>query len=78
MDCQETFFPVCQNSILILLSVAINQGWSLHQVDVSNAILYNALSETIYMEQPPDYVVEGEFDKVCFLHRALYGLKQSL
>ena len=29
------------------------------------------------MEQPPRYVAQGESSKVCFLRRAIYGLKQS-
>ena len=29
------------------------------------------------MEQPPGYVAQGESSKVCFLRRAIYGLKQS-
>ena len=29
------------------------------------------------MEQPPKYVAEGESSKICFLQRAIYGLKQS-
>ena len=29
------------------------------------------------MEQPPDFVAQGEFGLVCKLRRSLYGLKQS-
>ena len=29
------------------------------------------------MEQPHGYVAQGESSKVCFLRRAIYGLKQS-
>jgi len=32
--------------------------------------------EEVYMEQPPDYVAQGE-TKVCRLKKAIYGLKQS-
>ena len=32
----------------------------------------------VYIEKIPIYEVEGDFSKVCFLHQALYGLKQSL
>ena len=30
------------------------------------------------MEQPLGYVAQGESSKVCFLRRAIYGLKHSL
>ena len=35
------------------------------------------LEEQVFMEQPPGYVAQGESCKVCFLRRAIYGLKQS-
>ena len=61
----------------MLLSLAVNQAWSLHQLDVSNAFLYGDLEEQVFMEQPPRYVAQGESSKVCFLRRAIYELKQS-
>ena len=65
------------NSVRILLSMAVNYAWPLHQLDVSNSFLYGDLAECVYMEQPPGYLVVGEDDKVCLLRHALYGLKQS-
>ena len=29
------------------------------------------------MEQPPDFPIQGECQKVCRLNKAIYGLKQS-
>ena len=29
------------------------------------------------MEQPPEFVAQGEIGKVCRLQKSLYGLKQS-
>ena len=76
IDYEEAFSPVvCLNSIRILLSMAVNYAWPLHQLNVSNAFLYGDLTECVYMEQPPGYSVEGENDKVCLLRCALYGLK---
>ena len=78
IDYEETFSPVVHlNSIRILLSMAVNYVWPLHQLDVSNAFLYGDLTECVYMEKPPGYSVEGENDKVCLLPCALYGLKHS-
>ena len=72
------FSPVVRlNSVRVLLSLAVNQAWSLHQLDVSNDFLYGDLEEQVFMEQPPRYVAQGESSKVCFLQKAIYGLKQS-
>lgn len=35
-----------------LLAIAVNNGWKLWQMDVSNAFLYGDLDHTIYVEQP--------------------------
>jgi len=73
----ETFSPVARlNTIKILFSIAVNLSWPLFQLDVKNAFLYSDLKEEIYMEQPPEYVAQGE-NKVCHLRKAIYGLKQN-
>ena len=57
--------------------MAANLGWPLFQLDVKNAFLNSDLKEEVYMEQPPGFVAQGESGKVCRLHKAIYGLKQS-
>ena len=64
-------------SVRIIVSMAVNLDWPLHQLDISNAFLYGDLAEEVYMEQPPGYVGIGDHFKVCRLRRAIYGLKQS-
>ncbi|KAK4410342.1 Retrovirus-related Pol polyprotein from transposon RE1 [Sesamum angolense] len=50
----------------------------MYQMDIKNAFLYGDLNETVYMEQPPGYVAQGEKQRmVCKLKKAIYGLKQS-
>lgn len=62
--------------VRILLSLATNLDWPLHQLDVKNAFLNGDLEEEIYMNSPPGF--EHRFGtKVCKLEKSLYGLKQS-
>ena len=78
VDYQETFAPVAKiNTIRILLSLAVNFGWKLHQLDVKNAFLNGDLEEEVYMRLPPGFEDIYGLDKVCRLKKALYGLKQS-
>ena len=62
VDYAKTFSPVARlNSIWVLLSLAINQSWSLHQLDVKNAFLYGDLSEQVYTEQPLGFVTQSVY-----------------
>jgi hypothetical protein len=78
VDYQETFSPVAKlNTVRVLLSIAANLDWPLHQFDVKNAFLHGDLEEEVYMNVPPGYTVSSGDQTVCRLQRALYGLKQS-
>ncbi|KAL0373180.1 UNVERIFIED_CONTAM: Retrovirus-related Pol polyprotein from transposon RE1 [Sesamum calycinum] len=56
---------------------ALNLNWPMYHMDIKNAFLYCDLNETVYMEQPPDYVAQGKKQRmVCKLKKAIYGLKQ--
>jgi histone deacetylase 1/2 len=78
IDYGDTFSPVVKPAtVRLVLSLAISRGWSLRQVDVSNAFLHGFLSEDVYMQQPPGFEDDRFPSHVCKLQRALYGLKQS-
>ncbi|CAL9025926.1 unnamed protein product, partial [Prunus brigantina] len=77
IDYEETFAPVAKlNTVRVLLSLAANLDWPLHQFDVKNAFLHGELTEEVYMDIPPGYNTT-QTGTVCKLRKALYGLKQS-
>ena len=78
IDYQETFAPVAKiNSIRVLLSLAVNSDWPLHQLDIKNAFLNGDLEEEVFMSLPPGFEQRLGSDRVCRLNKSLYGLKQS-
>nr|GEU87192.1 polyprotein, putative [Tanacetum cinerariifolium] len=79
IDYTDTFSPATKiSSIRLFISLAATYDWALHQLDVKNAFLHGDLEEEVYMGQPPGFVAQEEFRRVCKLKKALYGLKQSL
>jgi Reverse transcriptase (RNA-dependent DNA polymerase) len=78
LDYQEIFISVAKMSTMrILLSVAINLGWNLFQMNVKNVFLQDTLEENVYMTLPPRYENNSNKDLVCKLNKSIYSLKQS-
>jgi hypothetical protein len=60
-----------------VLSLALFQDWSIHQLDVKNVFLHGTLSETAYCSQPAGFVDSTRPTHVCWLNKSFYGLKQA-
>lgn len=76
VDYTETFSLVAKlSSVHVIISLAANLDWPLHQLDVKNAFLHGDLHENVYMAQPPGFESKGE--SVCHFKKSIYGLKQS-
>jgi hypothetical protein len=77
IDYNEVFAPTSKSTTLrALLAKAAKEDMVVHQMDVMTAFLNGQLEETVYMEQPEDYV-QGGRTTVCRLLKSLYGLKQA-
>jgi Reverse transcriptase (RNA-dependent DNA polymerase) len=78
IDYKETFALVAKmNTIIILLFIAVNQKWTLYQMNVKNIFLQGTLEEEVYISLPPDYTQENP-NIVRKLNKSIYGLNQSL
>lgn len=78
IDYKETYSPVVRYStIRTLLALAVNLDMHVDHMDVKTAFLNGELNETVYMEQPDGYKVEGKENYVFRLNKAVYGLKQA-
>ena len=78
IDYEDTFTPITRySSIQTIISLAVEMGWRVHQMDVKTAFLNRVIEEEVYIEQLEGFDVENRETHVCRLHRALYGLKQA-
>jgi hypothetical protein len=76
IDYDDTFSPVVKlSTIRLVISIAVSQGWSLHQLDVQNAFLHGVLEKEVFMKQPPGFEDPCKPNYHCKLDKALYGLK---
>ena len=71
--------PVIKHTyVMLFISLVTSFGSPLCQLNVKNAFLHGDLLEEVYMEQPPGFIAQGDYVKVCNLKKSLYDLKQSL
>lgn len=78
IDFHETFSSVVKPStVRLVLSIAIQKHWHIHQLDVNNAFLQGTLEDEVYMKQPPGFADSTFPTHMCRLKRPIYGLRQS-
>jgi len=76
-DFDETFCPVIrQESLFLQMALSVKHGLSLHQVDVTSALLNGMIEDEVYMQQPKGFECQGKEELVCKLNKSIYGLKQ--
>jgi hypothetical protein len=74
----DAFAPVARmESVRLVLTLAAQEGWRVHHMDVKSAFLNTDLKEEVYVHQPPGFVIPGKENKVLRLRKALYGLRQA-
>lgn len=78
IDYFETFNPVAKLTIVrIFITLTTSYGWTIKQLDASNAFLQGHLSENIYMRQSPRFEDSQYPSHICKLHQVICSLKQS-
>jgi len=78
VDYGEIFSPMVRfASIRLFLAMVAHLDLELFQMDIKTTFLNVSFEEEIYMDQPIDFVLKGQEDKVYHLKRSIYGLQQS-
>jgi hypothetical protein len=77
IDFDDAFALVARmESVRLLLSLAAQEGWCVHHMDVKSAFLNGDLKE-VYVHQPPGFAIPDKEGKELRLRKTLYGLRQS-
>lgn len=78
LDYDKTFSRVVwHTTVRIILSLAVQFHWELHQHDVKNSFVHGDLQDEVFMKQPRGFVDPRYPDYVCKLRKWLYGLKEA-
>ncbi|CAM8926680.1 unnamed protein product [Rhodiola kirilowii] len=78
IDYFKVFAPVAKmDTIRMIIALAAQNRWKIHQMDVKSAFLNGVLEEEVYVDQPSGNVQKGNENNVYKLKKALYGLKQA-
>ena len=64
-------------TVRLIIALAAQRQWKIHQMDVKSAFLNDPLDEEVYVKQPPGFIQSSKEENVYKLTKALYGLKQA-
>jgi len=77
-DYEEIFSPVARMEIVrLIIDLAAQRKWKIHQMDVKSAFLNGPLDEEVYVKHLSDFIQSDKEEKVYRLTKALYVLKQA-
>ncbi|GKA13468.1 putative ribonuclease H-like domain-containing protein, partial [Tanacetum coccineum] len=78
IDYDEVFAPIARiEAIRLFLAFASYMGFTVYQMDVKSAFLYDTIEDEVYVHQPPGFVDPAHPNKVYKMIKALYGLHQA-
>ena len=78
IDYNETFSPIERiDTVRMVLAIAAQNRWIMHQMDVKSTFLNGYLDEEVYVGQPLGYEIDKHRDKVYKLRKDLYSLKKA-
>nr|GEV07107.1 copia protein [Tanacetum cinerariifolium] len=79
IDYDEVFAPVARiEAIRLFLAYTSFMDFTVYQMDVKSAFLYDIIEEEVYFSQPLGFVNPEFPDRVYKVEKALYGLHQAL
>jgi len=64
-------------TVRLIIALAAQRQWKIHQMGVKSAFLNDPLDKEVYVKQPSGFIQSGKEEKVYRLTKALYGLKQT-
>ncbi|CAM9167080.1 unnamed protein product, partial [Heterosigma akashiwo] len=78
VDFQQTYSPVVNAaSLRLLLAISANKGYAVDSLDISTAFLNGAMTDDVYVRQPPGYVDPQHPDKCFYLSQTSF-IKDAL
>jgi hypothetical protein len=78
IDSDDTFVLVARmESMRLLFTLAAQEGWHVHHLDIKSVFLNGDLKEEVYVHQSLEFAIPDKEGNVLRLCKALYGLRQA-